>query len=175
MYGHIPEAMKRVIEPVVEGHDLELVDVERRTGPTPWLLRVIVDNAQGDGRVPVERCAEVARELGVHLDAEDLVPVRFDLEVSSPGLSRVLGRERDFHAACGRRVKIETREAIDGRRRFTGVLLALAVGRVCMEQDDAEKVEIPFDAIVRAKALYEFSKADFASPQRRKNKTRSTS
>lgn len=174
MYGEIPEAMKRVIEPVVEGHDLELVDVERRTGPAPWLLRVIVDNARGDGRVPVELCAEVARELGVHLDAEDLVPVRFDLEVSSPGLSRILGRECDFHAARGRRVKIETREAIDGRRRFTGVLQGLSNGLVCIEQD-AEKVEIPFDAIARAKSLYEFSKADFATSQRRKNKTRSTS
>ena len=84
MYRDIPEEMKRVIEPIVQEHGLELVDVERRQGRAPWQLRVVVDTPSGDGRVPIDRCAEVSREVGVHLDANDLIPVRYDLEVSSP-------------------------------------------------------------------------------------------
>ncbi len=164
MYREIPEDMKRVVEPLVCAHGLELVDVVQRRGPVPWLLRVIVDNPSGDGRVRIEHCAEVSRELEVHLDATDLLPVRYELEVSSPGLDRTLARERDFEAACGKQVKLETQAPIAGRRRFRGALLAFEDGCARLRCDDGEW-RIPFDEITRAHALYEFSREDF-SPSR---------
>ena len=162
MYRDIPEEMKNVIEPIVQAHGLELVDVERRQGRAPWQLRVIVDNARGDGRVPIERCATVAREVAVHLDAAELIAVRYDLEVSSPGLDRTLAREKDFVAACGKQVKLETREPTGGRRRFRGTLVAFEGGRARVRVDEDE-LEIPFDAVARARSLYEFTREDFAA------------
>ena len=154
--------MRDLIEPIVQDHGLELVDVERRQGRAPWQLRVVVDNASGDGRVAVERCAEVSREIGVQLDAADLIPVRYDLEVSSPGLDRTLAREKDFAAACGQQVKVETRSPIDGRRRFRGELASF-VGNVAEIQVDGALVSIPFDEIAKARALYEFTRKDFSA------------
>ena len=61
MYRDIPEDLRGLIEPVVTDHDCELVDVEVVRGSGPGLLRVTIDNRQGDGRVAVERCAEVSR------------------------------------------------------------------------------------------------------------------
>jgi ribosome maturation factor RimP len=166
MYQDIPRELREWIEPVVESHALELVDVELHKGPSPWTLRVIVDTKQGDGRVGVELCADVSRELGTHLDAHDAIPVRYRLEVSSPGLSRVLGREKDFAAACGSEVWLETRRPLDGRRRFQGELLEFATERLRMKVDGAE-LSIPFAEVAKAHKVYHFSPEDFARKVRR--------
>ena len=162
MYRDIPEEMRSLIEPIVQDHGLELVDVERRQGRAPWQLRVVVDNASGDGRVPVERCADISREIAVGLDAADLVPVRYNLEVSSPGLDRTLAREKDFAAACGQQVKVETCAPIEGRRRFQGELSSF-VNDVAEIQVDGVALSIPFSDIKKARKLYQFSREDFSA------------
>ena len=136
MYRDIPEDLRGLIEPVVTDHDCELVDVEVVRGSGPGLLRVTIDNGQGDGRVAVERCAEVSREIATQLDAADAMSGSYRLEVSSPGLDRTLAREKDFVAACGSEVKVRTRRPLDGRRRFKGVLVdfregVARIGLVC--------------------------------------------
>jgi ribosome maturation factor RimP len=161
VYRDIPEEMRALIEPIVDEYGLELVDADLKRGRAPWTLRVIVDTPEGDGRVPVEECARVSREIGSHLDAADLIPSRYSLEVSSPGLDRVLAREKDFAAACGREVKIETRAPLGGRRRFRGRLVGFDDG-VARLLVDGEEVEIAFVDVARANAVYEFTREDFA-------------
>lgn len=166
MYRDIPDGYRELIEPIVTDHGLELVDVEVRQGRAPWTVRIVVDTSEADGRVPVDRCAAISREIGVGLDAVDLVPHHYQLEVSSPGLDRTLAREKDFHAACGQQVKIETRQPIEGRRRFKGKLLAFD-GRVIEVEIDGEPREVPFEAVGRAHTLYQFTKDDFAAGAKR--------
>lgn len=162
MYGDIPEDLKRLIEPVVEDAGLELVDVSVLRGGRPWRIRVVVDTCSGDGRVPVDRCAEVSREIGTGLDAADAIAVAYHLEVSSPGLDRVLAREKDFALACGSEVKLETRQPLEGRKRFKGRLLAFDAGVARLDLD-GDEVGIPFAEVAKAHVIYEFTNADFAS------------
>lgn len=161
MYRDIPEDLKLLIEPVVVDAGLELVDVSVLRGGRTWRVRIIVDTALGDGRVPVDRCAQVSREIGTQLDAADAIPVSYDLEVSSPGLDRVLAREKDFAHACGFEVKLETRQPLDGRKRFKGRLLAFDAGVARLDLD-GDEVGIPFDEVAKAHVIYEFTNADFA-------------
>jgi ribosome maturation factor RimP len=161
VYREIPEEMRALIEPIVDDHGLELVDVDIKRGRAPWTLRVIVDTPEGDGCVPVEDCARVSREIGSHLDAGDLIASRYTLEVSSPGLDRVLAREKDFAAARGREVKVETRAPLDGRRRFRGRLIGSDEEMVRLLVD-GEEVAIAFSDVARANAVYEFTREDFA-------------
>jgi ribosome maturation factor RimP len=128
MYCDIPEDLRQLVEPVVEDAGFELVDVAVSRGRRPWLVRVTIDTVEGDGRVPIERCADVSREIETHLDAADAIPASYRLEVSSPGLDRLLAREKDFAAACGSEVQVETRKPVGGRRRFRGRLLAFEGG-----------------------------------------------
>jgi len=161
VYRDIPEEMKALIEPVVEDAGCELVDVMLTRGRSPWLLRITIDNPNGDGRVGVDRCAEVSREIGTQLDACDAIPGSYRLEVSSPGLDRTLAREKDFAAACGSEVRIETREPLGGQRRFRGRLLGFADGVATLNVDGRE-VGIPFAAVAKANTIYEFTREDFA-------------
>src|SRR3990172_892178 len=71
MYRDIPEELRSLIEPIVQDFGFELVDVALHRGRSPWQLRITLDTPQGDGRVSVERCAEVSREIGTQLDAAD--------------------------------------------------------------------------------------------------------
>lgn len=161
MYRDIPEELKALIEPVVEDAGLELVDVSLSRGGRPWKLRVVVDTVVGDGRVPVDRCAAVSREIGTQLDAADAIPSAYNLEVSSPGLDRTLAREKDFSQACGSEVKLETRRPLEGRRRFRGRLVGFAAGTARLAVDGSE-VGIPFDEVAKAHVVYRFTRADFA-------------
>jgi len=160
MYREIPEDLRQLIEPIVDDAGFELVDVVFQRG-RPSRLRITIDTRGGDGRVPVERCAQISRELSTHLDATDLVNGAYHLEVSSPGLDRVLAREKDFSAACGSEVQLETRRPLEGRRRFRGKLLAFDDG-VATLAVDGSPVPIPFDEVSKAQVVYEFTRADFA-------------
>jgi ribosome maturation factor RimP len=165
VYRDIPEDLRGLIEPVVVGRGLELVDAELVRGRAPWQLRVTVDTPEGDGRVTVESCAEVSREIGTQLDVADAIPVPYRLEVSSPGLDRLLAREKDFAAVLGAEVKVETNRPIDGSRRFRGRLLGFE-GGIARLAVDGRDVAIPFDCVTRARRVYEVTARDFAGRSR---------
>jgi len=167
IYRDIPENLRALIEPVVDEHGCELVDVEVSRGQGKGLLRIVVDTPRADGRVPIERCVAISREVETLLDAADAMPGAYQLEVSSPGLDRVLAREKDFSAARGREIRLRTRRPIEGRRRFRGRLMAFEEDVLRMEVDGEEAL-IPFGEVEKANEIYEFTRADFAKGSARK-------
>jgi ribosome maturation factor RimP len=145
----------------VDEHECELVDVEVTRPRGPGLLRVVVDSRVGDGRVSIERCASISRELSTLLDAADVMPGAYRLEVSSPGLDRMLTRERDFEAAIGKEIRVQTRRPVEGRKRYRGRLTSFEAGVLKMNVD-GDLALIPFDEVEKANTIYEFTSADFA-------------
>jgi ribosome maturation factor RimP len=161
VYRDIPADLLALVEPIAADYGFELVDAELQRGQ-PGLVRITVDNSDGDGRVPVDSLATLSREIETQLDAAEWMVDSYRLELTSPGLDRVLGREKDFSAACadGSEVKIKTRRSLDGRRRFTGVLIAFEARTVRLASDSGE-LSIPFDEIEKANTVYKFTSADF--------------
>ena len=161
MYADIPADLLALVEPIVEDHGLEVVDIEIQQGH-PGMLRLTIDNDTGDGRVPVDALVGLSREVETQLDAADWMSGGYRLEVSSPGLDRALSREKDFAAVCGmgRQVKVRTRRPMEGRRKFSGELVAFEDGNVRLASDGVEVV-IPFGEIEKANAVYKFTSADF--------------
>jgi ribosome maturation factor RimP len=155
MYHDISEDLLRVIEPVVRGHGLEIVDASVRQGPGRKRVQIVVDTPEGDGRVDIAGCASLSREIGHGLDVEDLIGGSYTLEVCSPGVDRALGRQKDFERVVGREVSIQTREVLDGRRRFRGQLLCFGEDEAHL-QVDSRTFRIPFEQIAEAKAFYPF-------------------
>jgi len=137
----------------VRDHGLEVVDVGVLRGGGRAHVRLVVDTPAGDGRVLLDTCALVSREVSHGLDASDCIEGAYMLEVTSPGIDRVLARELDFARSVGRRVELETREPLDGRRRFKGQLVRFEAG-VAHLQLEGTTAAIPFDNVARARAFH---------------------
>ena len=105
----------------------------------------------------VEDCAEVSRVLSALLDVEDPIQGSYSLEVSSPGIDRPLVRPEDYTRFAGFEARVETRQPIEGRRRFRGRLKGVEDDRVIMNvmdvEDSAVAIAIPLSDIERAKLV----------------------
>jgi ribosome maturation factor RimP len=117
-----------LLETILTGMGYELVGVERpaRGG----LLRIYIDKPGG---ITVEDCATVSHQVSRALTVENMSYDR--LEVSSPGLDRLLKSERDFVRFAGQKVKVRMRAPVDGQRNFVGVVRDAAAGRLQLEVD----------------------------------------
>ena len=131
------EQVRGVADRVAGSRGLEVVEVELRGGGKARTLRVFIDKPAG---VTHEDCAEFSRELGTILDVEDVVPGNsYLLEVSSPGLDRKLFRPVDFERFAGSRIKLTTRNPMNGNRHFEGKLEKFENGRLTVEINSARK------------------------------------
>src|ERR1051326_6297638 len=130
---HIREIANRVAE---SGH-LQLVEVDLRGGGKGRMLRIVVDKPEG---VTHDDCAYMSREVGTILDVEDAVPGgSYTLEVSSPGLDRKLLKAADYERFTGSRVKLMTRQPVNGNRHFEGKLESLRDGRLLLDTTPVRK------------------------------------
>jgi ribosome maturation factor RimP len=153
MYWEIPPRLLEIVEPIAAMRGLELVDAQLRSAPGKARLCVIVDRADG-GRVTVGECAAMSRELSRSLDVNEVIAGAYLLEVTSPGVDRVLAREIDFERAVGQRVMVEVREPVAGRRKLTGRLVACGNGALEIDLG-ASQLTVPLPSVRRANAIYE--------------------
>ena len=126
-----------IVKRVAASSGLEVVDVELRGGGKSRMLRIFIDKPGG---VTHEDCASVSREVSTIFDVEDAMPGgAYTLEVSSPGLDRKLFRAADFERFQGRRVRLTTREPVNGNRHFEGRLERFEAGRLTLDLAEARK------------------------------------
>lgn len=142
------ERVRAVVEPVVAAADLELYDVELAGA----ILRVLVDAAGG---VDLAVLGEVTRAVSEALDADDPLPGRYTLEVSSPGLERKLRTPEHFAAALGKRVRVRTVAGTEGERRVEGELTAADGDAVTVATPEGER-RIAYDEVERARTVFEW-------------------
>ena len=126
-----------LILPIVERMEFELVDVEYVKEGSTWYLRAYIDKPGG---ITVNDCEAVAREMNEILDAEDFISDSYIFEVSSPGLGRLLKKEKDYVRNIGKDVEIHTYRSINRCKDFCGVLKAYDANTVTIETDGEEMV-----------------------------------
>jgi len=117
--GAVEQRIQAVAEPLIDSLGLELVRIECVVRNRQKNVRIYMDKPSGVG---LDDCVAVSRELGdlIDIHIEDIGPYR--LEVSSPGPNRPLKTKADFIRFQGERIKIETHEVVEGKRKFTGIL-----------------------------------------------------
>ncbi|MHB8205086.1 MAG: ribosome maturation factor RimP [Desulfomonilaceae bacterium] len=135
-----------MIEPVLEPDGIELVEVEYLLLGGSWTLRLYIDTPNG---VTIDDCAMVSRQIGALLDMENPIDHRYNLEVSSPGINRVIRKLQDFERFSGRQARIKTTHKIDGRKNFSGMLKGTLNTTVLMELEN-RVVEIDVENIEKA-------------------------
>ena len=112
---------EKLLLPIVEQHQFELVDVEYVKEGSNWYLRAYIDKPGG---ITVDDCETVSRALSDLLDKEDFIKDAYILEVSSPGLGRPLKKEKDFERSIGENVEIRLYHALNGQKEYEGMLKA---------------------------------------------------
>jgi ribosome maturation factor RimP len=153
MTGFDREAIGKIIERATAREGIELVHWEAVGGRSNLVLRIFIDKPGG---VNHGDCETVSNQVGLLLEVEDLIPHKYTLEVSSPGLERGLYKPADYERFAGSRVKLRTSEPINGQRNFRGRLVGIEGETVRIEADNSGPVEIPYARIVRANLEYEF-------------------
>ncbi len=143
MAGHVETAVEKIVQELLVGSDLELVDVEY-VKERDWYLRIFVDKPQG---MRIEDCQRLSEALGKELDQRDVVPENYILEVSSPGLDRVLRKERDFIREKGKVVDVTLYAPLDGEKLITGTLAACDESTLTL----TERAPIPRDKIAQVR------------------------
>jgi ribosome maturation factor RimP len=137
------DRVREIAERVAASSGLEVVEVELRGGGKSRMLRIFIDKPAG---VTHEDCANLSREVGTILDVEDVIPGgSYLLEVSSPGLDRKLIRPSDYERFAGNRIKLTTREPVNGNRHFEGTLEGFQQGRLTLDLSTARKKMRPGD------------------------------
>ncbi|HYA03074.1 MAG TPA: ribosome maturation factor RimP [Syntrophobacteria bacterium] len=107
-------------EALLKAERMSLVDLDYRKEGWRWVLRLFIDK---EGGITVDDCAAISRELGDLLDAKDVVPEAYVLEVSSPGLNRRVRKKEDFSRFAGRKVEVRLAAPQEGRRKIVGDIL----------------------------------------------------
>lgn len=151
----VPRKVFELLRPSAEGIGFEIVRIRfgLQDGHT---LQIMAERA--DGSMSVEDCEELSRTLSAVLDVEDPIPGEYNLEISSPGIDRPLTRPKDFERWKGFDVKIELAEAIEGRKRFRGMLQGVEGGEVLVECDiegysEPQVLGLPFEKLSEAKLV----------------------
>ena len=143
--------LNALLETTVVGLGYELVDIEM--SPRGRTIRIFIDLPGKENGVNVDDCALVSNQLSRLLDVEN---VDYDrLEISSPGLDRVVKKPEDFQRFAGQDIQIKLRIPQGGRRNFQGELIGLTDGKVGLrlEKDD---VELEFTNIEKARLVPRF-------------------
>lgn len=141
------ERLTELLTPVVRSEGLILVELQFRPEGLGLVLRLFVDRPEGG--ISLEECAQVSRQASDLLDVEDIVPARFNLEVSSPGLTRRLKTARDFTIFAGRLVKMMVREADGKNRTYRGQLKGMQGEEVVLDVEGRLK-SVPLAEVLKA-------------------------
>jgi len=141
--------VEQIIAPTLDDMGYALVRVQLSGGRQHSRLQIMAERADQQG-MTVDDCADISRAVSALLDVEDPISGAYDLEVSSPGIDRPLTRPQDFARFAGELAKVELREAVDGQRRYRGLLKGVEDGAAVLETETG-LVRLPIAAIEKAK------------------------
>ncbi len=140
---NIAARVMMIISPVIQELGIELVDVEYLKEGSEWYLRIFIDQENGIG---LNECEKVSRRVDKLLDEHDqnntLFPGSYILEVSSPGLTRALKKEKDFLKNLGKSVMVKMYTPYNGKKEYEGILLACDAEMLKLK-GEKEEVVIP--------------------------------
>jgi ribosome maturation factor RimP len=141
--------------PVAAGEGMEIVDVEfRREGSRAGkVLRIFLDK---EGGPTLEDLTRISRRLNEIFDEGLQVEGSYVLEVSSPGINRALKTPEHFARFIGKRVRVRTRDLIEGRRSFLGTLKEATPGEIVVETDGRD-YRIAYAVIEKANYEHDWS------------------
>jgi ribosome maturation factor RimP len=144
--------VEAMVRPVVEAAGLELVEASLLRERGQRILRVTVDR---EGGVDLDTLGTVSERVSRRLDLEGFDPGPYHLEMSSPGVERLLREPRDFARRVGEKVRVRTSRPIDGSRTLRGTIVAADDRMVAISTEIGEQI-VAYDDIAAARTMFEW-------------------
>ncbi len=147
----IEERTESLVLPIVESAGLELWDVEYVKEGSDYYLRVYIDKSGG---VNIDDCVLITKALNEKLDADDFIEDAYILEVSSPGLTRKLKKDKEFEKSIGKLIRVKLYKAEEGSKEHIGRLKEFAPDKLTIEVD-GDDISLSRDNISSVRLEYE--------------------
>jgi ribosome maturation factor RimP len=142
---------KEIADPILKTLGLELYDIEYKREYNGLVLRIYIDKP--NAKVKVRDCQDVSKALGVVFEERNLIENNYNLEVSSPGLDRVLKLEKDFVRFSGYEAQIYFNELVEGKNNYRGLIKGVISGKVLFEVKGVV-LEIPVANVKKGKLVF---------------------
>lgn len=153
----VVDKLRELIEPIVKVNNLDFVDIEYIKEGDNWILRVFVENPEGE--LTIDHLSNLSRLISRKLDEEDPIDKSYFLEVSSPGVERPLRKIKDYERFAGEEIKISTYRKINDTKEFIGKLIGIDKNKVITIKlkDTDEEMEIDFSDVAKANLYEDFN------------------
>ena len=151
--NEIVSKIERLIDTILTEKSFELVDLEYKSEGKGKIVRVFIDK---QGGVNMDDCSAVSRELSILLDVHDIIPSSYNLEISSPGLTRQLKKPADFGKNIGKKLKLKLINPIKKQYVLRNVNLVDFVDSTINIEYEGNNYDIPLSSIVKANLELDF-------------------
>ena len=147
----IEEKVTKLVEPIIENLGYELYDVEYAKEGKNYFLRIFIDNEKG---IDLNDCEKVNDAVNDILDKENYIKEQYFLEVSSPGIERVLRKEEHLKKSIGEEINIKLfKKDEKGNKEYLGRLKDFNQNEIIIEQEEKE-IKIERKNIAQIKTVY---------------------
>lgn len=153
----VVDKLREIIEPIVKVNNLDFVDIEYIKEGDNWILRVFVENPEGE--LTIDHLSNLSQLISRKLDEEDPIDKSYFLEVSSPGVERPLRKIKDYERFTGEEIKISTYRKINDTKEFIGKLIGIDENKVITIKlrDTDEEMEIDLSDVAKANLHEDFN------------------
>lgn len=150
----IEERVESLIKTKIEKIGYELYDVEYTKEGKNYFLRIFIDKPEG---IDLNDCEKVNNEINDILDSADYIKEQYFLEVSSPGIERVLRKDKHLEQNIGEEINIKLfKKDENGNKEYQGILKSFDDEKITMEKDECneEVIELERKNIAQIKTIY---------------------
>ena len=156
MAGSLDQKLRELIEPIVESYGLSLWGLRYRVGKSNAHLQIFVE---GENGVDADVCGDITNALSPVLDSADLIDPAYILEVSSPGLDRILFTVEQMRSSVGQEVTVSLKLAMGNRRKLEGELKSVDGNGTLLiaDKSSGEDISVAFENISVARIVPDYS------------------
>ena len=149
---NIAGVVRDLVSPVADSLGYMLWDVEYLKEGADMILRITIDSPEGIG---IDDCEKMARAIDPIIDEADPIEVSYKMEVSSPGIERVLSRPEHFASCIGEKVEVKLYAPIDKKKQLVGILAAADEKTVTLTVDDAD-ITLEKSAVAKVSTVFDW-------------------
>ncbi len=142
------EDVIQLAEEITKSNNFELVHTEFVQDGKHWVLRLYLDK---EGGITIDDCKLISRQMSYELDVEDIIPHAYTLEVSSPGIDRIMGKIDDYQKFAGEEIVIRLKQSFENRKKYRGKLIGITDDKLSVIVEvDNEEFKVPYKLIKKA-------------------------